>query len=497
MRSWSFVDFSVMIAYIVGIVIFGSLFARRQKTASDFFLANRRIRWLPIALSVIAADLSAVSYMGAPAMAFQNDLRYALTILIFPIAVLTAVFVVVRVFYRLQVFTVYEYLEQRFHVSIRMLAAFLFLLTRGGWLASVIYVPALALSVVTGVNLAVCILVIGLLTAFYTALGGIEGVIWCDVIHFCVLTFGIVITIVFILADFDGNVPAIWAIASEHGRTRMANFDWRLSAEFTVWGIIAMSLVNNLSSYGTDQLVVQRYFTAKSMKDLLKSAFTQSFLVVPVILSLYLVGTGLFAYYQQHPDMMESLMGLDPKNPVQAVNRVFPHFITFGLPMGISGLVIAGIIAATMSSLSAGLNSMSTVVVMDFYKRFFHREDKEDGHYLRAGRICTILLGLAATGGAFYVGRLGTILEITGKISSFLVGPVVAMFLLGILTKRANTPGVFVGALCGLGVVAYLSSTVFWLWWGLFGLTVSALLGYVLSVAWSLTKMGNRDVQKL
>ena len=165
--------------------------------------------------------------------------------------------------------------------------------------------------------------------------------------------------------------------------------------------------------------------------------------------------------------------------------------------MGISGLVIAGIIAATMSSLSAGLNSMSTVVVMDFYKRFFHREDREDGHYLRAGRICTILLGLAATGGAFYVGRLGTILEITGKISSFLVGPVVAMFLLGILTKRANTPGVFVGALCGLGVVAYLSSTVFWLWWGLFGLTVSALLGYVLSVAWSLTKMGNRDVQKL
>jgi len=276
----------------------------------------------------------------------------------------------------------------------------------------------------------------------------------------------------------------------------MANFDWRLSAEFTVWGIIAMSLVNNLSSYGTDQLVVQRYFTAKSMKDMLKGAVTQSFLVVPVILSLYLVGTGLFAYYQQHPDMMEALLRLDPDNQVQAINRVFPHFITFGLPVGISGLVIAGIIAATMSSFSAGLNSMSTVVVMDFYKRFFHHENKEDVHYLRAGRISTVFLGIAATGAAFYVGRLGTILEITGKISSFLVGPVVAMFLLGILTKRANTPGVFAGALCGLGVVAYVSSSVFWLWWGLFGLTVSTLLGYLLSLAWSLVSVSDKEVQE-
>jgi Na+/proline symporter len=152
-------------------------------------------------------------------------------------------------------------------------------------------------------------------------------------------------------------------------------------------------------------------------------------------------------------------------------------------------LLIAGIVAATMGSFSSGLNSVTTVVVMDFYKRFFHSEKKGDTHYLRAGRIGTICLGFAATGAAFFVGQLGTILEMTGKISSFLVGPIVAMFLLGVLSKRANTPGVFVGTLCGLGAVAYMSSSIFWLWWGLLGLVVSAVFGYFLSMAWSMTRV--------
>jgi SSS family transporter len=488
MHSWALIDTIVMVAYILGIVVLGSAFAHRQKTTSDFFLANRSFKWLPIALSVIASDLSAITYMGAPAMSFQHDLRYALSILLLPFAVLIAVFTVLQVFYRLRIFTVYEYLEQRFHVSIRLLAAFLFLLTRGGWLASVIYTPALALSVVTGINLTFCILATGLLTTFYTTLGGIEAVIWCDVIHFCVLSFGIVVALAFILYDFGGNAAAIWTIASEHGRTQMASFDWHFSAEFTVWGLIAMSLVNNVSSYGVDQVVVQRYFTAKSMKDLVKSAVGQSLLVIPVTLSLYLVGTGLFAYYRQHPDMMQALLALDPDHPIQATNRVFPHFITFGLPVGISGLVIAGIVAATMGSFSSGLNSVTTVVVMDFYKRFFHRAEKGETHYLRAGRAATLCLGFTATGAAFLVGNLGTIIEMNGKIASFLVGPIVAMFMLGALSNRANAPGVFLGTLCGLGAVAWLSASIFWLWWGILGLVVSSVLGYAFSLAWSMTK---------
>ena len=250
--------------------------------------------------------------MGAPAMSFQHDLRYALSILIFPVAVLIAVYTVVQVFYRLQVYTVYEYLEQRFHVSIRLLAAFLFLLTRGGWLATVIYTPALALSVATGLNLTLCILATGLLTTFYTTLGGIEAVIWCDD-SLLRSPLRDIRGVGFHYLRFRREHLEHLGDSVAHGRTQMVNFDWHWSAEFTVWGIVAMSLVNNISSYGTDQVIVQRYFTAKSMKDLIESAVTQSLLVIPVTLALYLAGTGLFAYYQKHPDMMKALLSLDPR----------------------------------------------------------------------------------------------------------------------------------------------------------------------------------------
>lgn len=246
-----------------------------------------------------------------------------------------------------------------------------------------------------------------------------------------------------------------------------------------------MSLVVNLSSYGVDQVVVQRYLTARSLRDVVKSAVGQSILVVPVIVSLYLVGTSLVAYYGRHPAMMEGLLALNPANPTEAMDRVFPHFIAFGLPAGLSGLVIAGIMAATMSSVDSGVNSLSTVAVMDFYKRFFHRPWKTERHYLRAGRVGTICFGVLATLAAYHVGRLGSILEIMGKINGFLVGPIVGMFFLGVLSKRANTLGVFLGTLIGLGAVlaAALSGTVFWLWYGPVGLVVSGSTGYAISRA--------------
>ena len=484
MQGWTISDTLIMGAYILGIVTFGSLFARSQKNIGDFFLAGRSFKWLPIALSIIAADLSAISYMGAPAMVFQHDLRYSLTIFILPFVAVFAAILIVRIFYRLSVFTVNEYLEHRYGVAVRTLAAVLFLLTRGGWLATVISTPALALSVVTGVNLWVCVVVFGALTTIYACLGGIEGVIWCDVIHFFVLVGGIVLALVFMLRDFGWDIVGVWRIASEQGHTTMFSLDMSLNAEFSIWGIIGMAIVVNMGSYGVDQVVVQRYLTAKSLREVIKSAVGQSLLVVPVIYSLYLVGVGLVAYYHQHPEMMQSLLSLNPDNVKEAQDRVFPHFITYGLPAGISGLVIAGIMAATMSSVDSGVNSLSTVAVMDIYKRFFHHARKDEHHYLRAARLGTLVVGTAATVAALYVGQLGSILEIIGKISGFLVGPTVAMFLLGVLSRRANTPGVLLGTFAGLGVLAVVVryTSVFWLWYGPIGLVASLAMGYLFSL---------------
>lgn len=486
MTGFTAIDTVIMVAYLLFIVTFGSLFYRGQKDAKDFFLAGRSFGWFPIALSVIASDMSAISYMGCPANAFQKDLRYAVTVLFLPIAVLISANVIVRLLYNRNVFTVYEYLEQRYNIALRFLASFIFLTLRTGWLATAIYTPSLALSVVTGMDLTLCILATGLVATFYATLGGIKAVIWCDVIQFFVLVGGIILSIGFILADARGDLPAIWAIAAAKERTVFLDFDYHLSAQFTVWSLIAFAIVVNMSSYGADQVVVQRYLSARSLRDVIKSAVGLSCLVVPVSTGLYLVGIGLVAYYERHPQMMASLMALDPLHPHQAMDRVFPHFITHALPAGITGLVIAGIIAATMSSVDSGVNSLAAVVVTDYYRRFFHRPAKTEHHYLLAGRAASVAIGVIAATLALFVGQLGTIIEIIGKINGSFAGPLVGIFLLGALTKRANSAGVFLGVTAGLGAVGAVAqfTNVFWAWRAPLGLGVTLIIGYLFSVLW-------------
>jgi solute:Na+ symporter, SSS family len=336
-------------------------------------------------------------------------------------------------------------------------------------------------------NLTACILATGLFATFYATLGGLKAVIWCDVVQFFVLVGGSVLALWFILWDFGGDFLGIWRIAAEQGKTQMLSFETSLAAEYTVWSLIAFSLVVNLSSYGVDQVVVQRYFSARSFRDVLKSAVGQSLLVVPVTLLLFLVGIGLVAFYATHPAMMESLTAIAPDNQKEAFDRVLPHFITYGMPAGITGLIIAAIMAATMSSVDSGVNSLATVATMDYYRRFFHTPEKTDGHYLTAGRIATAAVGVFATTAALFVGTLGTIIEIIGKINGSLAGPLLALFLLAILTKRANGAGAFAGTSIGLGAVLLVGQTdVFWAWYAPVGLVVSLASGYALSRVWDL-----------
>ncbi|HPO17434.1 MAG TPA: sodium/solute symporter [Candidatus Hydrogenedentes bacterium] len=487
MQGFTWIDITVLAAYLLGIAVLGSILGRGQKDVGDYFLGGRTFHWLPIALSVIATDLSAITYMGCPALAFQKDLRYMLVIFTVPIAVLITVPIVVSVFYRLRIFTIYEYLERRYSIILRVLASVLFLAMRGGWLATAIFVPSLALSVVANANMTVCIFAMGLFATFYAAVGGFKGVIWCDVVQFFILVGGVLVAIITILLDFHGDVAGIWAVAGEQGRTRILDLDYHLAAEYTLWSVVTGGIVANMSAAGADQVTVQRYLSARSLKVALKSALAQSLIVVPVVIPMFLVGAFLAAYYARHPEMMQSLLALDPAEPVKAMDRVLPHFVIHALPSGIGGLVIAGIMAATMSSLDAGMNSLATVAVMDYYKRFFHRDWKDERHYLRVSRGATVFFGISATITALYIDKLGTIIEIIGKISSLLVGPLVAMFFLGVLTKRANTVGVFLGTLIGLGFTAWVahSTHVFWSWYGPIGLLVSGVSGYVISLAWN------------
>ena len=271
MQGFTWIDTVVLAAYLAGIATLGSVLGRGQKDVGDYFLGGRTFHWLPIALSVIATDLSAITYMGSPALAFQRDLRYLPVILTAPVAVLITVPIMVSVFYRMKIFTIYEYLERRYGIVLRVLASILFLTMRGGWLATAIFVPSLALSVVANANMTACIFGIGLFATFYAAVGGFKGVIWCDVVQFFILVGGV---------DcrrgpdgFSRRRRGHLGPGREQGPHADVDFDYHFAAEYTLWSVLVGGLVSYMSAAGADQVTVQRYLSARSLGVALKSGW--------------------------------------------------------------------------------------------------------------------------------------------------------------------------------------------------------------------------------
>ncbi len=465
-------DYLVVVLYLAGSVWLGLRFTRGQKSLERYFVAARSAPWWAAGISVIAANFSAISYMGVPAWVFQHDLRLDLGIIWFPLQMMLVVYLFVPFMARLRLYTIYEYLEYRFDVSARLLASTLFVFVRGGHLAIAIYAQALALSLVLHIPVTACIWVSGTATTLYTVFGGIEAVLWTDVMQFFVLVGGIFVILVAVLMPFGFDVGEVWRIASVGGHTKSFSFDLNLTAEVTVWAIFFGNLILNLSSYGSDQVIVQRYFTAGSKRGMARAVLLNGFLTVPLVLLLDFIGLAFVAYYKQHPALQASL----PKP-----DQVLPHFVTNVLPTPLPGLVIAGILAATMSTLSSGLNSLCTVSMMDFYRRF-KPADSAGQNDVKTARWLTFGWGIAITFSAMFMGALGPIVEGTLKVLGFLSGPLLGMFLLGILTRRANTVGVLVGAVAGTLVTWIVARTnIAWLWYGPAGCLATVGIGYPIS----------------
>ncbi len=469
------INLLIVVVYLSGTVALGIWLARGQRSLEDYFVAGRATPWWVVAVSIIASDFSAISYMGGPAWVFQKDLQVAMGIVLFPFIMLLVVYLFVPFLARLRRFTIYEYLEGRFSPSVRTFGSAVFLLMRGGWIATAIYVQGLALSEVLHVPFWLCVCLVGGVTTLYTVFGGMKAVLWTDVMHFSVLTGGTLIMSVAVLTSFHGKITEIWGLAAASGHTRLFSFHFDLTTEVTVWALIAGSVVINLSSYGSDQVIVQRYLAARSRRDMTRAVLLNGVLVVPVNVLLALLGLGFVAYYRTHPALNETLSSAD---------LVVPHFVTHVLSPGLSGLVIASLFAATMGSVSAGFNSLSTATMMDFYYRLSPRRAGSGRQALGSARLCTLAWGVAGVGTALFVSKLGGIVEIMFKINGFFSGPLVGIFLLGVITKRANSFGVLVGAVLGTATTWLTSyAHVSWLWYGPVGCLTTMATGYLLSFA--------------
>ena len=460
--------------YLVGMMAIGGYFYRRQRDTTDYFLAGRSMKWLPVALSMAATDVSAITFIGAPAYSYQKNLMVAFGILALP---LVTTFIVIPTFLRfyraLEVSTAYEYLELRFNSWVRSVASLLFILWRVGWVATAIYVPAIALSQVTGISLFFWILVVGICSTIYTSMGGMKAVIWTDVVQWLVMVAGIVSIGVTLSYGFDGGIREIWQVASEGERTAMFNFSIDPTLEISFWAVIIGFSTLQLAAYGTDQVTLQRYLTTKNLTEAKRSIIVNALNQVPFVFLLYFIGIGLFAFYQNHPGRLDLSFQAD---------LIIPFFVVTELPNALAGLVIAGIIAATMSSISSGVNSVTTATIVDFYRRHVRLHGSER-HYLKVSRFCAVFWGVVATVGALYVDKLGTILEIIWKIQGFFTGVVLGIFLLGMFTGRANWQGVILGALSGMATVIFVAgfTDVSYLWYAPIGALCTLASGYLTS----------------
>jgi SSS family transporter len=460
-------DYLVLLAYLVGITALGSSFYRRRTTPKEYFLGSRAFGWIPAGMSIIASDTSAITVMGSVAWCFHHNFE----VMWFTFGYILMAPVVIRVFIpfytSLNLYTAYEYLERRFNLPVRVTTSVLFQLLRGMHVAIAIYAPSLIIKLVTHLPMWQCVLFMGVISTAYTTLGGMKAVIWTDVIQVCTVGITILIVLFVALGRIDGGIAGAYHLASAGGRLRMFNFSTNPDVLTSFWACILGGCILNLAPLTTDQAVLQRLFTTKSAKDAEQSVWLNALLSIPMEILLLAIGAVLWVFYQQNSGRLSGL-----SNP----DAILPFFAVRELRAGLAGLLIAGLFGASMGVMSAGINALSTATTVDIYARVL-RPCRTEQHYANAGRVFTACWGIAATTVASFAGHLGELAIAYARVSSFVSGPILGIFLLGLLSRRATAGGALLGAAAGALATALLSLTVNWSFFYMAPIGVAVCLG--------------------
>ena len=472
--SFTTLDYSFLGLYLGALVVMGVYFSRRERSTEDYFLAGRRIPWWAAGVSLFGTQLSAITFMAAPAKVYATDWVYFVNVLAIPLVAPLVVYFYLPFYRRLNLTTAYEYLERRFNALTRLLASAAFILFQLGRMAIVLYLPAMALSTVTGLNVYVCILVMGVLSTVYTVMGGIEAVVWTDVLQVIVLLGGAILSLGIMIFHVEGGVETIWAVGIADDKFRLANLTWDYTTT-ALWVMIVGNLFINLVTYTSDQVVVQRYLTTKDEKQAARSIWTNAAITAPEALIWFALGTTLYVFYKTQPYLL---------NPATPNDSIFPYFIAQQLPSGVTGLVIAALFAASMSTLDSSLNSVSTAVVTDFYRRF--RPHATDQRCLNLARWVTTILGTLATGAAGLMAsyEILSLWDLFNVLVGLLSSSMAGLFVLGMFTRRANSTGAIAGLVAGAAAVYFTQAytAVSFFLYAMIGLLTCVGTGYAVSL---------------
>jgi SSS family transporter len=480
------IDFGVLAVYLAALVGMGFYFSRREKSTKDFFLGGHRVPWWAAGLSIFGTQLSAITFMAIPGKAYHTDWVYFLGNMMIVAVAPLVVFVYLPFYRRLEVTSAYEYLEKRFNTATRLLGSAAFILFQLGRMGIVLFLPAAALHTVTGMDVYFCILLMGALATLYTVLGGIEAVIWTDVLQVFVLLGGALLALVMICFQVDGGLVGLVSEGMAAGKFKAANLTWDITTT-ALWVVVLGKTFETLVSYTSDQTVVQRYLTTADEKQAARSIWTNAVLTIPASIIFFAVGTALWAFYRTRPELLD---------PAGNIDEIFPWFIAQQMPVGLAGLVIAGLFAAAMSSLDSSMNSMATAITTDFYRRFNPRAT--DSGSLVLARWLTVILGAVGTGFALYMAYLNSpsMWDQYSKIIGLFGGGLAGLFAVGIFTRRTTALGALVGFAASAAILFWVKAHTQWHFflYSAIGVLACFTVGYLVSV---LLPFGRHDLQGL
>lgn len=473
-------DLGIILVYMVGVTLFGLRFRNRGQTLRGYFLADNAIPWWAISLSIVAAETSTLTVISVPGLAYDGNFTFLQLVFGYLIGRILVSFLFIPSYLRGHLVTAYQLMEQRFGHRLRSLTAGVFLVTRAAAEGVRVFAVAIVVRVALGGMLAgmsdfqrdlAAIAVVIVLTLIYSFEGGLRAAIWIDVLQQCVYVTGTLVGLFTILHLVPGGWSTVHSIAGAAGKFRILDFSFNPKTKYTFWSGIIGGTFLTMASHGTDQLIVQRLLAARSERQS-QVALIASGLAVLVQFSLFLlIGAMLFVYYKQFP-------------PVASFTRsdtVFPVFVVGHMPRGISGLLIAAILAAAMSNLSAALNSLSSTSIVDFYLRL--RPQSTERRRIQISRAAMVTWALVLFALALVARHGGRVIEVGLSIASVAYGGLLGVFLLGVLTRSATERGAITGMVCGLALSLYLwlFTNVSFTWYVVLASVVTFAVGYLAS----------------
>ncbi len=466
------IDLTIILVYVAGCTGLGAWLGAGETGLKGYFLGESNIPVWALMISIVATETSAVTFLSVPGVAYGGDFRFLQLAIGYVLGRILVATVFLPAYFRGEIFTAYQLLEQRFGGPTRTVASLLFLATRLLADGIRLFLSAKIIQMITGWPIEYAIVALGIATIVYTFLGGMKAVIWTELIQFIIYNIGAVIALMLMINQLPGGWNELWSVAEGAHKFRMFDFTFNLSIELTFWSGLIGGMVLNTATHGVDQLMVQRYLSARSEKQAATALIASGAIIFAQFALFLLIGVGLYVFYQQYPP------GMKLEN-----DDVFVHYIVRNLPVGIMGLVVASVFSVAMGTLSGSLNASASSTVNDLVRPLLG--DSDEDKMLRLSRWLTAFWGVARIVVAFgAIGMTSSVVSAVLAIAGFTTGILLGVFLLGQFTRRTGQTSAMIGMIAGAAAVSYakFATTLAWPWFALLGASTVFAVGWLSSL---------------